>query len=97
MNPCNYNWNIAILKLRKSYMYVTELYFDPYIKLDFFNLGIEGQNILSFMKKPGKKNFRYISILFEIEMSDSSKACYYFDNVNNQMEMYFHKYFHKKE
>jgi hypothetical protein len=93
MNPCNYNWNISILELRKSRIYVTELTFGPNTKLSFFNLGGEGQQIdgLGFMRKPKERNFRYISILFRIEMSDSSKACYYFDNVDNRIEMYFHK------
>ena len=92
MNPCNYNWNISILKLRKSRIYVTELYFDPYIKLSFFKLGVKDQNGgLSFMRKPKERNFRYISIPFKIEISDGFKTRYYFDNVDNQMGMYFHK------
>jgi len=92
MNPCNYNWNISILKLRKSHIIVMGFAFNPYIKRSFFNLEVEGQSDgLSFMKILKERNFRYIFIPFKIEISGGFKTCYYFDNVDNQMEMYFHK------
>jgi len=93
MNPCNYNWNTSILLLlRKSRIYVLELYFDPYIKVNYFRLKVEDQDGgLDFMRKPKERNFRYISNLNKTEMPDSFIAYYYFDNLNNQMEIYFHK------
>jgi len=91
MNPCNYNWNIAILNLRKSHIYFRKLYFEPYIRVYYFSLNVEDQDSGSeFLRKSKERNFRYISNRIKTEMSDSFIAYYYFDNLDNQMEIYLH-------
>ena len=93
MNPCNYNWNIAILELRKSRIYVSRLYFDSIFYVSYyFKLRVEDQGGgLDFNRKPKERNFRYISNLIEIKMPDSFEAYYYFDNQDNEMNIYFHR------
>ena len=87
MELCNYNWNIStLISLRESNIYATELYPDLH-DVVFFRLG----RVLRFERKEWEKNFRYISTLITIDMSDRI-ASYYFDNEHNKIMMYFYNW-----